>query len=156
MKSKQKSTTKITQSSLASILGISRQALAVHMKSSDHPRLDDLSGWQLLLAQKGRIGTAPPELRAEIARERLAILKETKERLARENRIANGELMPVAKAKEQAAFACGYFFADLERMERELPPRLAGATAVDAFKILHVSHETLRREAKAKFEAIGA
>lgn len=64
--------------------------------------------------------------------------------------------MPTAEAERQAAEACSYLFSELERMERELPPSLAGGTAVDIFKRLHQFTEGLRKSAQDKFNAIGA
>ena len=60
--------------------------------------------------------------------------------------------MPVAEACRQAAEACAFFFAELKRGERELPPALAGLPAVEIFKRLHNFTETLRKAGKGKFE----
>jgi hypothetical protein len=62
------------------------------------------------------------------------------------------KLMPILDAQQQASEACAFFFAELERAERELPPSLAGGTAVDISKRLHNFTETLRKVGKAKFE----
>lgn len=152
MKTTKRPKAKFTKSALADALGISRQALNVHLKSPDAPPIDDVAAWQVLLAAKGRIGSAPKELRHEIARERLEILKETKAKLARENAVANAELMPVADAKRQNFSAWSFVFNELERLEREQPPALAGLTAVEIGERLHVFTERMRTEAKAKFE----
>lgn len=88
---------KTTQSKLAVQLGVSRQLIAAHVKKGDAPALDDLAGWNAYLAQRGRIGSAPEDLRRAIAQERLEILQETKSKLRRENLIATvdcGELIP--------------------------------------------------------------
>src|SRR5208283_4165711 len=90
---------KFTKSALADALGISRQALNVHLKSPDAPPIDDITAWQVLLAERGRIGSVPEELRRAIAQERLKILQETSAKLARENAIAAGELGPHAEFK---------------------------------------------------------
>jgi len=63
--------------------------------------------------------------------------------------------MPTAEASRQATEACVFFFAELERWERELPPALAGGTAIDIFKRLHQATEALRKAGQGKFEAIG-
>jgi hypothetical protein len=146
---------KQTQASLAGLLGVSRQLISCHVKAGGAPPLDDLAGWTAHLAARGRTGSLPPDLRRAIGEQRLAILKATKARLERENAVAARALMPVADAKRQASFACCYFFEELAREERELPPRLAGLSAVEVFKHLHAFNENLRREAKLKFEAIG-
>src|ERR1035441_9204745 len=58
----------------------------------------------------------------------------------------------VGVAWRQGAEACAFFFAELERGERELPPALAGLPAVEIFKRLHNFTETLRKAGKGKFE----
>ena len=120
---------KPTQSSVAASLGVSRQLLAAYVKKPDAPALDDLTGWTIYLAQKGRIGSVPPDLRRAIAQERLAILRETKKKLARENEVQAGRMMPTADAQRQAAQAMTLTFAELERRDRELPPAMAGLSA---------------------------
>ena len=146
---------KPTQASLARQLGVSRQLVSAHFKDPDAPKLDDVSGWAAFFAARGRSGSAPPELRAKLAQARLDILKEQKRRMARENSIGDKKMMLISDAQQQAAFACGYFFSELERAERELPPGLAGRSAVDIYKHLHGFIEALRRNAKAKFEEVG-
>ena len=64
-------------------------------------------------------------------------------------------MMPIALACRQATEACGFFFSELERAERELPPALASGTAVEIYKRLHAFTEALRKSAKARFERIG-
>ena len=152
MKPNKRPKAKFTKAALADALGISRQALNVHLKSPDAPQIDDLTGWQVFIAAHGREGTAPPDLRRAIAQERLEILKETKAKLARENAVANAELMPVMDAKRQNHAAWCFVFNELERLEREEPPALAGLSAVDISVRLHVFVERMRTEAKAKFE----
>jgi hypothetical protein len=147
--------TKQTQSGLAAALGVSRQLISCHVKAGGAPPLEDVAGWSAHLAAKGRTGSLPPDLRRAIGEQRLEILKAQKMRLERENAVAAGLLMPVAAAQRQAGFACGFFFEELQRAERELPPALAGLSAVEVFKHLHAFNENLRREAKLKFEAIG-
>ena len=65
-------------------------------------------------------------------------------------------MMPTEDAARQASEACSFFFSELERWERELPPALAGGTAVDIFKRLHQVTEGLRKASKERFEAIGS
>jgi hypothetical protein len=149
-----KSKTKLTKSALAAVLGVSRQALAVHLKQPDAPPLDDIAGWEVLLAARGREGTSPPKLRDAIARARLAILKETQKRLARENGVEAGRMMLISDARRQCGEAWSFVFSELQRGENELPPGLAGRSAVEIFERLHAFTERLRKEAKAKFESI--
>ena len=53
----------LTKSALADSLGISRQALNVHLKKPDAPKIADLAGWQIYLAANGRIGTSDGKYR---------------------------------------------------------------------------------------------
>ena len=64
-------------------------------------------------------------------------------------------LMLVDDACRQAAIAATHFFEGLSQQERELPPVLAGGTAVDICKRLHSFNESLRKSCQEKFEAIG-
>ena len=145
-----------TQLALANDLGVSRQLIAYHLRAGECPPLTDRKAWVEFLAQKGRSGSAPPELRRKIAEKRLAILEQTRKRMARENEAAAGLMMPTEEARRQAAIACSFLFAELERGERELPPAMAGQTAVEIFKRLHGFTEALRKAAKDKFNNIGS
>ena len=146
---------KLTKSQLAVALGISRQALNVHLKAPGHPPIDDLGAWEVLLAERGRAATSPPKLRDAIARARLAILKETQKRLARENQVETGKLIDFADARRQCSEACCFIFDQLQRGENELPPALSGLSCLQVYERLHAFTERLRKDAKAKFEAIG-
>jgi hypothetical protein len=64
-------------------------------------------------------------------------------------------LMPVADAWQQCATAWCFVFENLQRAENELPPALAGLSAVEIFERLHAFTERLRTDAKAKFEKVG-
>lgn len=152
MKSKTLKT--LTQTAVAKQLGISRQLLSSHLKTPGAPSLDDLEGWRTFLAQVGRSGSAPPDLRRKIAVERLGILKEQRAALARKNETEAGELMPCASAARQAAEAMGYTFSELERLCRETPPSLAGLPAVEIGKRLSAEIEKIRSTLKEKFAAI--
>ena len=155
MKPKSKSAKKITQSSLAAQLGVSRQLVAAHRKKPDAPALDDVAGWIAFLAAHGRTGSCPPELRTAIARKRLEILAETKIKLARENEIASGLLVPAAEAIRQAGEAGGYLMSQLERFCRELPPALAGLTAHEIATRIEIEVERTRTELQKKLNSIG-
>jgi hypothetical protein len=152
MKHKTKSKSKPqTLAQLAKVLGVSRQLLNAHRRKPDAPKLSDVDGWIVWLSANGRDGSAPPELRKLIAAERLAILKETKARLARENAREAGELMPVADAKRFNAEAWSFIFDRLEHLCLEKPPALAGRTAIEIFEQLSEFKEKMRRDAKEKF-----
>jgi transcriptional regulator with XRE-family HTH domain len=151
MKSKSK---KLTLTALAKKLGVSRQLLGSHIKTGGAPTLDDIEAWRIFLAAHGRSGSAPPDLRRKIAEQRLAILKEQRAALARKNAQEAGELMPVASAVRQAGEAMGYTFSELERMAREIPPALAGGTAVEIGKRIAAEVERIRSTLKEKFQTI--
>jgi hypothetical protein len=146
---------KLTKSALADALGISRQALNVHLKSPDAPQVDDVDAWQIYLAANGRIGTAPEDLRRAIAEKRLAIMEETRRKQARENEVEAGKLISAEEARQQACQASGYFMSELERWLREVPPALAGKSCVEIAQILRVHIEHTRKELKAKLDVIG-
>ena len=97
-------------------------------------------------------GSELPEGMASAA-EWLTTEKAKREAIKRKN--DEHSMMPSAEAARQASEAASYIFAELERAERELPPALAGGTAIDIFKRLHSFIETLRKTGKEKFEAIG-
>lgn len=143
--------TKNTQSSLAALLGVTRQLIAAYRRKPNAPSLDDVAGWEALLAERGRIGSAPAEIRTKIAKKRLEILEQTKIKLARENEVESGVLMPVADARIQNGRAWAYIFDQMARTENELPPNLAGRTAVEIYNQLHDFTERMRTEARRKF-----
>jgi hypothetical protein len=63
--------------------------------------------------------------------------------------------MPVADAEREAAEAMAYVFEELERMDRELPPSVAGCTDIQVGVIMHENTEKIRNTLKEKFEKIG-
>jgi hypothetical protein len=87
------------------------------------------------------------------AAEWLTMERARREAIKRE--MDQGETMPTAEAERQAGEACGFFFAELERGERELPPALAGGSAVEIYERLHAFTENLRQAGKEKFEKVG-
>lgn len=64
-------------------------------------------------------------------------------------------VMPTADAKRQSAEAMALVFAELERRDRELPPALAGLSAVEIYKRMNGDTESIRRNLQNKFEEIG-
>jgi hypothetical protein len=150
-----KSPKSMTKSALAAMLEISRQALNVYLRVPGHPPLDDVAAWQVLLAERGREGTAPEKIRAAIARTRLAILKLNQARLARENRIAEKEMMLTADAQRQASHVMAIVFDDMMRDARELPPACAGLPADEVGEILSARIEKHRADWEKKFAAFG-
>jgi hypothetical protein len=94
---------KPTQSALAAQLGVTRQLIAAHCKKPDAPGLDDVAGWSAYFAQHGRVGSCPPDLRRALAEVKLDILRETKAKLVRENKVATrdcGEMIPRERVEE--------------------------------------------------------
>ena len=157
MKTKSPKSPKMTVSKLAAVLGVSRQLIAAHRKKPDAPALDDVAGWNVFFAAHGRMGSSnvPPELRKAIAQERLAILTETKIKLARENESEAGKLMLVEDAVRHANAAGSFFMEAIERLTREGPPAWAGCTAAAIATHLDGLVERIRRELKEKMATIG-
>lgn len=141
-----------TLSGLAAVLGVSRQLIAAHRRKPDAPALSDVAGWEVFLARYGRTGSAPEDLRRAIAEERLNILKATRAKIERENDEAARRLIPIDDARRQNAEAWAFVFSELERWENEVPPLLAGLSAVEIFKHMFNRKEAFRRAAKERFE----
>ena len=83
----------------------------------------------------------------------LAIEKAKRESIKRQQ--DEKSVMPTAEAQRQAALACAFVDAELQRGENELPPVLAGRDAVECGKLLHSFTEKVRTNAKEKFGSIG-
>lgn len=66
-----------------------------------------------------------------------------------------GAMMPTADAVRQAGEAMGLTFAELERRDRELPPALAGLSAVEIHKRMTGDTESIRKTLREKFQEIG-
>src|SRR5437762_1911546 len=92
---------KATQSQLAKSLGVTRQLIAFHRKrlGKQAPALSDVEGWRSYFAAYGRAGSAPKELRDEIARTKLSILKEVRRDKARTNKAKDAEVMDAATVR---------------------------------------------------------
>ena len=80
---------------------------------------------------------------------------EKAKREAIKRQVDEKSVMPTDEAERQAAAACGFVDAELQRAENELPPVMAGLSAVECGKILHGFTEKLRAAAKAKFGEVG-
>ena len=66
-----------------------------------------------------------------------------------------GKLMGTAEGCRQVSEAMALIFSDMARDAAELPPNLAGRTAVDIGIILSARIEKHRKEWADKFDAIG-
>lgn len=64
-------------------------------------------------------------------------------------------VMLIGSAKAQASAAMSMVFGELERRDREMPPALAGQSAVEIGKRMAADTESMRRSFKLKFEEIG-
>lgn len=63
-----------------------------------------------------------------------------------------GEMMPTTDAKRQNGEAWSFVFAECDRMCNEMPPDLAGRAAVEIGIRLRAFMETMRQDAKKRFE----
>jgi len=156
MKQKTKIVKKPTVARLASILGCSRQVIENHIKRGNAPKLDDVPGWTAHLAAHGRVGgQADGDLKKQIAVERLAILRETRAKLERDNEQSRGELISFASARQQAVLGAQKYFDCLDSMTMELPQQLAGLDPVAIHKKLCERREQIRNETDEYFAKIG-
>ena len=83
----------------------------------------------------------------------LALEKAQREKIKRE--VEEGQMMESAEAQRQAGEAWGFVFSELERRDRELPPALAGLSAVEIGKRMTSDTEKIRKGAKVKFDEVG-
>ena len=65
-----------------------------------------------------------------------------------------GKLGEHSEFQRQAGAAVGYVFQELERMEREEPPALAGRPAVEIAERLTARTKTIKKNLAAKFETL--
>lgn len=63
-----------------------------------------------------------------------------------------GELMSIADAKQQAATAEAYYFGELDRAMRELPPVLSGLDALQVHARLKTYFEAMREASREFFK----
>ena len=66
-----------------------------------------------------------------------------------------GQVVEFDEARRQAAEAAALYFAELDRMCRELPPILKGLDEVGVFKKLEQRREEIREQLNRAFEAVG-
>ena len=156
MKNKTKISKKTTVARLASILGCSRQVIENHRKHGNAPKLDDVAGWTAHLAAHGRVGSqADGDLKKQIAVERLAILRETRAKLERDNEKDRGELVSFQECRSQAGEAAYAFFDALDLMTMEMPPVLVGLDHIAIHRKLCERREKIRNDLNEKFDRIG-
>jgi hypothetical protein len=147
---------KITQTELAKSLNVSRQLIWFHRKSGRTPKLDDIKGWKTFLAAHGRQGSAPTtELRTQIARTKLAILRETKHSKSRENKIEDGTIMDSGNVRRFVTSLVSLFFAHIDNLTQELPTALKGKAELEISEVLEKKKLAIVESLKAKMsEAI--
>lgn len=122
----------MTQVKLAAILGISKQNLAFHIKGGKAPSIDDIDAWHDFLAEVGREGSAPPDLKRKIAEQRLRLVKENADRAAIENAKRRGETIDKAEMQRfMSELVANCFQAELRRMTQEYPAMLKGKTEIE-------------------------
>ncbi len=152
--SRKKSARKPTQAQLAAILGISRQLLYEHIQSGNAPPIGDVTAWVEYMAARGNVATSPPDMRRKIADQRLRILTETAERLARENQVGRKELISLPEAERLAAEAERFYWAEIDRMVREMPPALCGLSAGQIHGKLSAFVDEMKKRSRAMFAAV--
>jgi hypothetical protein len=106
--------------------------------------LTDVEGWQLYLAEHGREGSAPPELRKRIAEQRLRLLRAMATRAEHASRKERGELIPKAEVQFAVAKGTSVFWSALEEMAQKLPADIKGCDERTCHAKLLVWLETAR------------
>jgi hypothetical protein len=148
----------LTLADLAEILGTTKQAISLREKAGGAPKRSDIEGWQTLLASDGRTKNDPGDgsmnVRAKLAAARLAIARETAIKLKRENRVRAGDVIELAEVRRQVATAEGYFFNELDRMQREFPAMLAGLSPAKVRDQLDKFLKRLRERSREKFNEV--
>lgn len=122
----------LTKAGLAKKLGITPQALNWHLKhSEDVPPIADISGWVEFLAQNGREGSAPADVRRKIAERRFEILEQNLIEAKRRNDEAAGRVLDANQVAAAVRDAVATMFAELERIFlTEQPPAVKGLDEV--------------------------
>jgi hypothetical protein len=106
-------------------------AQAIEESGEDMPP-DGLSSWRDALN------------RAQTKREEIRLAKD------------RGQVVEFDEAKRQAAEAAAVYFAELDRMCRELPPVLKGLDEIGVFNKLEARREEIRETLNRAFEAVGS
>ena len=66
-----------------------------------------------------------------------------------------GQVVEFDEARRQASEAAALYFAELDRMCRELPPILKGLDEIHVFKKLEQRREEIREQLNRAFDAVG-
>lgn len=144
----------LTKAGLAKQLGITPQALNWHLKHSDGvPRIDDVAGWVEFLAQNGREGSAPEDVRRKIAERRFEILEQDLIEAKRKNDEAAGRVLDANAVASSIRDAVATMFAELERIFlTEQPPAVKGLDEVNIRRKNAVYIAELKTVVIEKFE----
>lgn len=143
-----KTKTKMTQSKLAEIVGVSRQLVAFHVKTGKAPKLDDIDGWLEHLAAVGKDGSLPPELRKKIAQQRYRLLKANADKAEMEHMLRRKEAVEFEFVEQFIGHMVDVFFAEIERMRHEFPVALKGRTEVEISKVVGERFDRLAEDCR--------
>lgn len=153
MKKAKSKQVKATQASLARALKVNKQTVHYHVKAGCEIPLNDVQGWRDYLAEIGREGSLPADIRKAIGKARARLLQAQVTKAERENQKEQGLLMLRSEAKIENAKAWAFVFEMIDRrLCNEYPPLLQGRNAVEIFEQLCAFREELRKSAKDKFE----
>lgn len=86
------------------------------------------------------------------ARERLTLAQAQREELKLQN--DRRELISWTEAHAQAREAAAFFFGELDRAERELPPAIKGLDEIEAMQALKAFFKSVRENARKRFDTI--
>jgi len=149
----QKKPKPMNKSQWAEVLGITKQALDHHLKNPAAPKVGDLEGWEMFLAEHGRVGSAPPKLRDAIARKRLAILTKTDEAMARKAAKEKNETADKGEVRTWMRSFMALLFSELDRIfTMEMPSSLKGLSEVEIKKRSDAAIEELKATLKQRFK----
>jgi hypothetical protein len=144
-----------TWTALARRLGVSRQLLASRRKIPGAPALNDVAGWQTFLAAFGREGSAPPELRAKIAEQRLALLAEMTKRARLENMRTESRTVERGAVQLCLARGVGLLFSELDRFATiEGPTALRGLDEQGCCAVLQVEMKRIGENFRAGLQEL--
>jgi hypothetical protein len=116
-----------TQSELATKLGVARQLISYHRKKPGAPKLNDLEAWREFLIAEGRDSGLPPELRRQLAKERLRLIREQADKLEDEKALRRREVINFNLVRQFIRdLVANCFFSELERLSNEFPVSLKG------------------------------
>jgi len=121
-----------TAAELARRLGVRANSLGVHIRSGLGPPIGDVEAWVEFLAIHGRQGTMPEDARKDMAETRRRLVEAQALKIERENKVADGLLVPVDEVEQGLKEVMAEMFSTLERIWcSEMPPLLSGLNEVE-------------------------